>query len=236
MTSSLSIPVIVTLTFATIGYAVKGVSVSGALAGAVVSFVLFAFAGPGAFAALVAVFVLTWIATRFGYSRKQQLGTAERGHGRNAFQVLANLGVATAMAASYGASHRNQLFLVCLCAALAEAAADTVSSEIGQACAEKARLITTLEAVPAGTDGGITWPGTFAGVVAATIVVLLCFARHLIALRDAPVAIFAAFVGTIADSLLGALFERRGYLHNDSVNFLSTAVAAATSALFHLFH
>ena len=37
----------------------------------------------------------------------------------------------------------------------------------------------------------------------------------------------AGFFGTIVDSLLGAVFERRGWLNNDLVNLLSTAAAVA---------
>ena len=50
--------------FALLARWLHAVSVSGASAGALVSFILYAFAGPGAFVALVAVFVLTWISTR----------------------------------------------------------------------------------------------------------------------------------------------------------------------------
>ena len=156
MTASLVLPALVTLAFAGLAYALKGVSLSGAVAGAIMSFTLYAAAGAGAFVALVSVFVLTWIATRFGYSRKQSLGTAERGDGRNALQVLANLGVAGASAAFYRAFHGNPMFLLAMSAALSEAAADTVSSELGQACTTRACLITTFQEVPAGTDGGVS--------------------------------------------------------------------------------
>ncbi|HZQ70498.1 MAG TPA: DUF92 domain-containing protein [Terriglobales bacterium] len=230
MTASLLAPALVTLAFAAVAYALKGVSLSGAIAGAIVCFTLYVSAGMGAFVALVSVFVLTWLATRFGYSRKQQLGTAEQSHGRNALQVLANLGVASVFAALFASDH-NPIYVLAMCGALAEAAADTVSSELGQACATRARLITNFESVPAGTDGGITLIGTLAGLGAAGIVTLICVGMHLIPLRLAAVALLAAFVGTLADSLLGAVLERRGYLNNDMVNFSSTAVTAGFTVL-----
>ena len=88
---SLWIAVAVTLAFAVLAYWIRGVSRSGAVAGALVCFVLITGAGLGAFAGLITVFALTWIATRFGYRRKQALGIAERAEGRQASQVSANL-------------------------------------------------------------------------------------------------------------------------------------------------
>ncbi len=234
MSTSLPIAAAVTIVFAVVAYFLKGVTASGAIAGAAVSFTQYAAVGPGAFAALISVFVLTWIATRFGYSRKQTLGTAERGDGRNAFQVLANLGVAGASAALYRGFHGNPIFLFAMTAALAEAAADTVASELGQACGTRARLITTFEDVPAGTDGGVTLIGTLTGILAAAIVAAVCAVTGVIPFRWVPVAVLAAFLGTLADSLLGALLERPGYLNNDAVNFASTAVAASLSLLLRV--
>ena len=144
----------------------RGVSLSGAIAGGVVCFVLYAAAGPGAFVLLMLLFILTWGATRLGYQRKQKLGTAEKKEGRTASQVLANVGVAAACAAAYR-WHENTVFLLAMCAALAEAAADTVSSEIGQTSSREARLITNWRKVPAGTDGGISLAGSAAGPAAA---------------------------------------------------------------------
>ena len=62
--------------------------------------------------------------------------------------------------------------MVAMGAALAEAAADTVSSEIGQAVGGVPRLVTNWKLAPSGTDGAITLAGTAAGVVAAIAVSL----------------------------------------------------------------
>ena len=53
-----------------------------------------------AFPPLLALFLLTFSATKFGRSKKVQLGVAEDDHGRNAAQVAANLGVAGVAAAA----------------------------------------------------------------------------------------------------------------------------------------
>ena len=221
---------VVTLVFAALARLVRGVTVSGSLAGAFVCFVLFATAGPGAFAALVLVFVLTWLATRFGYRRKHRLGKAESREGRNAFQVLANLAVAT-LCAGLAASTGNAAFLIAMAAALSEAAADTVSSELGQAQSGYVRLITTWETVPAGTDGGVSGIGTTAGVVASLIVSSACRLAGLLPRRELLIPALAGISGMIIDSYLGAVFERRRMLNNNWVNFLSTLAAAGIAFL-----
>jgi len=227
----LGIALIVTLAFTALARRVRGVSFSGAVAGAGVCFLLYVGGGPGAFAALVSVFALTWICTRLGYQRKRKLGTAEKLDGRTALQVLANLAVAASCAGLSAVHAANAVLLLAVSAALSEAAADTVSSELGQARSTKARLITTWEEVAAGTDGGLTWAGTLAGIAAATVVSFVCVFTGLVPLRWLGFSIVAAVVGMIADSFLGALFERRKLINNDAVNFLGTLIAAGTAFL-----
>lgn len=222
---------IVTAMFAALARWVRGVSFSGAVAGAAVCFVLYAGVGLGAFIALVSVFALTWISTRFGYRRKQTLGTAEKLDGRNALQVLANLGVATSCAGLWALTAERSVLLLAFSAALSEAAADTVSSELGQARSANARLITTWEEVPAGTDGGVSCTGTLAGISAATVVSGVCVLARLVPMRWWGISIAAAIAGMIADSFLGAMLERRRLLNNDAVNFLGTLVAAGAAFL-----
>jgi uncharacterized protein (TIGR00297 family) len=220
---------LLTLAFTLIARGMRGVTNWGALAGAVSCFVLYLCGGPGAFAALITVFALTWITTRLGYQRKQKLGTAERREGRKASQVLANLGIATVCAALSALGHSRALFLLAMAAAFSEAAADTVSSELGQAFSQKARLVTTWSLVPPGTDGAVSIVGTLAGVLAAGIVSSVCVLGGLLPWQWIGIAAGAAVVGMIADSFLGAGLERRHLVNNDSVNFLSTLVAALTA-------
>jgi len=225
----LALIVAITVAFAVLGHLVRGVSRSGAIAGGMVCFALFVSVGPGAFAGLLSVFAVTWLATRFGQSRKQSLGVAERSGGRSASQVLANTGMAAACAVCYSAWHA-PLMLLGMAAALAVAAADTVSSECGQALSQHAWLITTFERVPAGMDGGVTLAGSLSGAAAALLVSLVGRWTGLLSGSWVWIAALAGVVGMVLDSYLGALFERRGWMGNDSVNFVSTVAAAVAAA------
>ena len=127
-------------------------------------------------------------------------------------------------------------FYLAAIAALAEATADTLSSEIGQAIAGPAILITSLRRVPPGTDGAISLAGTLAGLFGAAAVVLSGLPRPFSPVT--PVLFAALFAAAIAglffDSLLGAALERRGWIGNDYVNFLSTAFSRPLSAAYPL--
>ena len=170
------------------------------------------------------LFLLAFAATRFRRGSKESIGTAESKRGRSSAQVTANLGVAT-WAAILTTTHPIT-GLVAMVAALAEAAADTVSSELGQVLGGEPLLVTTGKFVPRGTDGGVTMAGTLSGALAAAILVLVAaITLHLDGI-EAAIAWTAAFLGLFADSYLGATLEQRGWLSNDAVNFLSTLVAA----------
>src|SRR5258708_8904332 len=106
---------------------------------------------------------------------------------------------------------------------VAEAAADTSSSEIGMAFPGKTVLITTWKTVAPGMDGGISLRGTAAAMVAAAVVALAGKVSGLVPAHHAATIIYAGFFGTLVHSLLGPLLQQRGYLTNDLVNLLITA-------------
>ncbi len=220
----------VSVLFAVFGRLVRGVTTGGAIAGAAVCFSLLWGAGWAGFTALLTVFVLTWLTTRVGYAGKQRLGTAESRTGRDALQVLANLGIAGACAVAY-TRFPNRWIFVAMAAALAEAAADTVSSEIGQAFGGVPRLITTWREARQGTNGAITAVGTLAGTVASVVVALVFLASGEIGRFAFLVVAVSGAAGMLADSVLGAKVEGRGRLGNNGVNFISTLIAALCAFL-----
>ena len=212
--------------FALAAYLCRGVTPSGAVAGLAISYAIYVGAGLAGFAALVMLFVLTWCSTRLGRRRKRLLGVRDDTRGRTAAQVVSNLGVAGLCALAALASPAPQVFVLAMAAALAEAAADTVSSEVGEATGRDALLITTLRRVPAGTDGGVTLIGSCAGIFAALLVAGVVFWQPHAGSRVFLVAALGGILGVVCDSFLGATLERRHILGNNGVNFLSTAFAA----------
>ncbi|MGF7180047.1 DUF92 domain-containing protein [Tunturiibacter psychrotolerans] len=225
---ALLFPVGFSVGFAGLVWALRSATLPAAGVGLLVCLTL-SLRGSGSFfgrpglSALIVLFVLTFAATRYGRQKKESRGLAEARSGRRASQVVANLGVAAVFAALgwYGA---------CL-AALAEAAADTVSSEVGQAVGGTTWLITKFRRVPAGRDGGVSVGGTLAGVLGAGLVVMVGL-PGLVRWRDGVVVFVCACAGLAFDSVLGATVEERGWLGNDLVNFGSTLFAAGLARLW----
>lgn len=222
----LAIAVAMPLAFAAAARLARGVSFSGAFAGAVIAFIsILTSPDLRMFWTLLILFAITLAATRVGRSRKQTLKVAEAKSGRSASQVMANLGV---MGLAVVIPGFKAAYLMAL-AALAEAAADTISSEIGTAKAARTVLITGWKTVPPGTNGGISLSGTIAGILGAAIIASSAAVFSLVHVPGAILIAVAGIFGMLIDSLLGATLERRGYLNNDLVNLLSTAAAAGVA-------
>jgi uncharacterized protein (TIGR00297 family) len=223
---------VISLAFALLVSFLRAATPPGGLTGGVITAVLTLGASAwyrSALPALLALFVLTWCATRFGRARKQHLGVAEDKRGRSAAQVAANLGVA-GLAAAFALA-LGKSYAVMVIAALAEATADTLASELGEVLGGPPFLLTTLRRVTPGTDGAISLAGTLAGTAGAALVVMVAVPTLGLRPGDAMVAGSAAVGGLFVDSLLGATAERAGWLNNDAVNFLSTLAASLIAAL-----
>jgi len=223
--------------FAVLALVLKTVRPSGAGAGLVVGTAVYLGYGYKSFLMLFAFFLLGSLATRLGYASKARRGIAERrGGARGWREALANTLAGAFFSILVITTHHEAAFLVALVAAFAEAAGDTVSSEIGQWISERAYLITNFQRVPAGMNGGISVGGSLAGLLASSVVVATGFGLGLCGIGGAAIALTAAFAGNLLDSVLGATIEQRGLVTNGIVNFAGTSFAGglALAIVFQL--
>jgi len=236
----------------------RALSASGALAAALVGFLVFGFAGlPGA-AALLLFFGTSSALSRWRRRDKERLAF-EKGGERDALQVLANGGVAALCAPLVSLFPEAAWPFIALLGALAEANADTWATEIGSLSRRAPRLITTLRPALPGASGAVSIQGTLAALAGALVVAVVALAALPPAARllGLLAAAGGGFVGALADSLLGAtvqaqfrcpvcgkLTERHAHcegrpteharglfwVNNDLVNALATLVGAAVAA------
>ena len=166
--------------------------------------------------------------SRFGLARKTRLGIEEeRGGRRGAANAIANCGVAAIAAIAAITTPYSFKAVVALAAALIAGGSDTVASEIGKAWGRSTFLVTTLSRVKPGTSGAMSLEGTAAGLLGATA--LAAFAAWLGPLTGDLIlpVVAAATIGALVESVLGATLEGPGFVNNDVLNFINTAVAAS---------
>lgn len=217
---------------AVFGYRARTVSVSGALAGALIGVIIYACAGWRGWLLLFATFAAATISSRLGLRRKTLLGIAEeRGGRRGAGNAIANTGVAAAAALLALLSYAHDAALVAFVAALAAGGSDTVASEIGKAWGRRTVLVTALRAVPPGTSGAISLEGSVAGLAGAAMLGALGVSLQLAPGSALPAIVGGAVAGSIAESVMGATLEAPGFVNNDVLNFLNTAIAALCTLL-----
>ena len=184
-------------------YKARTLTLDGAVAAAMVGSIAFARGGLPAAAALLAFFGSSSWLSRVGRRRKESLELAQsKGARRDAWQVIANGGIATLAIAL----RQPGAFV----GALAAAGADTWATELGLLARRPPRLITTLRMVPRGTSGGVTPEGLAASLGGGLVVGLswTAFTRHT---WGPAVAVLAGTVAALVDSLLGATVQASYY-------------------------
>jgi uncharacterized protein (TIGR00297 family) len=122
------------------------------------------------------------------------------------------------------------LLLLGYVASLSTKLSDTCASEIGKAYGQRTFLITTLQAVPRGTEGAVSLEGTLAGVVASVAITIVGWAVGLITPFSIGICIIAAFIATNLESLIGATLQTKvTWLSNELVNVINTLIGAAVA-------
>ncbi|HEY8195668.1 MAG TPA: DUF92 domain-containing protein [Gemmatimonadales bacterium] len=236
---------------------VRTLTPAGALAAWTVGVLVLRGTGWQGGAVLAAFFISSNLISR-GAARPAPVGPDPKTDRRDLWQVYAN-GGAAALGACVGlVDHALGIWLVTI--TLAAAAADTWATSIGTRSRDLPRLPWSGRTVPAGSSGGMTLLGTAGGAAGALIVAGTgAIAADMPLLL--PIGTLVGFLGMVADSTLGALFQGRfhcpacdaasewrvhrcgaattreggmAWLNNDGVNFVATVLAgAAAVALWH---
>ncbi len=208
----------------------KGIlDLNGTLMGGVIGGFIIFLAGPQWFVLLLLFLFISYGATKYRFKEKEKLAVAETNKGkRNAINVLAN-GLIPAFFAFlvWYVDGVRALPIAGYIAAIATVTGDTLSSEVGVLSNRRPLLITSFERVTRGTHGGISLLGEIAGGLGTVVIGLAAWVLGVASLPFAvTVAVIGGTFGYHFDSLLGAVFERKGLCGNATVNFLSTTAGA----------
>ncbi len=198
------------LLIAILTYLLHALTKGGALAALIsVSGSLY-FGGFSFFAVLLFSFLTISVVGKLTHKKRDAVerGIPEKEGARDFIQVAVN-GFPALLSLAVGAVTGHMIFVFSFTAAIAEALADSMASEIGVLSKRQPRDICTWRRVPAGMSGGVTWLGFFAALFGAALPVLLAAllmpAHPLIYV----LMLLAAVFGVLVDSVLGSRLQRK---------------------------
>ncbi len=185
---------------------------------------------------LVVFLFIGSMATKWRFEEKRALSIQESNEGARGWRnVMANGAAASLVAVLAWFGEGDWYFLAVACS-VSVALSDTLASEIGS-LDPRTRSIITLEAVPPGTNGGMSPTGTAAALLGALLIATV--AVLLAPVYGEPMSVASIFVvvaivgwlGCQVDSILGELLENKGYIGKHTVNFLATLSGAAMAVV-----
>lgn len=170
-------------------------------------------------------------ATKWRFDEKKTRGMSESEDGHRSYgNVIANGGLPgiVAVLAFITEDWYNGIWM--FGAAVAVASSDTFASEIG-CLDDNVRMITTMKPCEPGINGGFSPSGQKAAFIGSAMIAVLTFIAWIVTNADVDSmtigvqkTVFVAIIGWLGcqmDSVLGAVFENRGYLTKGGVNGIS---------------
>jgi uncharacterized protein (TIGR00297 family) len=200
-------------------------STSGMVSAAIMGTLVFGLGGFPWACLLIGFFISSSLLSRLARRRKSHLEEKfSKGPRRDAWQVIANGGVATLIllvtyiqreliGCSDACFSANGWAFLTFAGSLAAANADTWATELGVLSRSDPHLITNYRKVSPGTSGGVTWIGILAAVCGGLMIAGLAaipwsgFPHPLLWYQVIPWVTIAGLVGSLVDSLLGATLQ-----------------------------
>ena len=177
------------------------------------------------------------LATKVGFQYKKNIGIAEKREGRRGPEnVWGSAATGVIFAIMIKLNILNQSILeVAFAASFAAKLADTFGSEIGKRFGRNTFLITTLQKVKKGTEGGISLEGTFASLFGSCLMSYFMLLLGIISTKDHFfIVLISGFIATLAESIIGATYQEKYHLSNEFVNFIQTTLSSIISIVLFL--
>jgi uncharacterized protein (TIGR00297 family) len=134
------------------------------------------------------------------------------GSGRNAIQVISNGIIALIMLLIFSLT-QSEIYLTGFLVSLSISLCDTFSSDVGSFMKGSTYDIITWKPVQSGVSGGVSLPGTIAGLVASVLFALFAGFIYDINTNDLFAIVAGGVAGMITDSILGSRWQSRYLLH-----------------------
>ncbi|MGM0510208.1 MAG: DUF92 domain-containing protein [Thermoplasmatota archaeon] len=240
--------VVICLLLAYITYSRKLLNLGGSITAFFVGIIL-AFQGGITWIILLLFFLgSAFIATRYRFQYKKERGFQEGDRGeRGVNNVLANGIIPVLLALFHMPNHdanilhqigflEHKLAIFLFITAVAGAASDTLASEMG-ILSDKTYLITTLKKVRPGVNGGVSVYGEIWAMIGSlytftvAYIFFYFFDGDVLPMDWILIGIAMGFVSCQVDSILGALFERKGYIGKSTVNLLSILTSVVITGM-----
>ncbi len=201
--------------FALIAFILNWLTIDGSKSAAIFGTIAYGLGGWQAALLVLVFFISASLFSKDTISAEGQLSIKFR---RTGAQVWAN-GFWFALWLMIWFISKEYLFLTAAVASIAAANADTWATELGNKAKGKTFLITTLEQVKSGTDGGISISGSLAALAGSTLITVLFWITFANSTTLSLVLIIVAGVaGCFFDSYLGARYQGHIFSKKTVVN------------------
>lgn len=234
--------VLLAFLFALPAFLLDQLTLDGMFAATVVGIFIFGIGGWPAAVVVLLFFISSSIFS--GIDRSNGAGNINRSR-RDGLQVWAN-GFWLVLMLVLMTIFRDGIFLVGAMAAIAVATADTWATELRSKSHGSTYLITTLEQVNPGVDGGISLQGTLWGLLGSGLIAVTSVYVFSLQLSVFFSIFIAGFLGCLLDSYFGAIFQHNKRsavlpgikqhvnVNNNMVNALATGAGAVLALILNL--